>query len=118
MLANGTLGESYDDSTWIDPYLSTPDTLPEAAPEIGQLAAPLPVEPEPPLDHREALLELCQLVDPGFDPGDDPEAWHLPPPGIHTTGTQLRRRLVTPESIAELAETRRPGLLGRLLGRK
>ncbi|MDF2637024.1 MAG: hypothetical protein K0R64_8 [Novosphingobium lindaniclasticum] len=38
---------------------------------------------------------------PRADDGS-PEAWHLPPPGLHTTGTQLRRRLVTRESIAEL----------------
>ncbi|TYC92735.1 hypothetical protein [Novosphingobium sp. BW1] len=53
----------------------------------------------------------------GTAPGDDPEAWHLPPPGIHTTGTQLRRKLVTEESISELAESARPGLLARLFRR-
>ncbi|SFG41578.1 hypothetical protein SAMN05518801_12410 [Novosphingobium sp. CF614] len=35
----------------------------------------------------------------------------------HATGTQLRHRLVTPESIAELAATTRPSLLQRLLRR-
>lgn len=50
--------------------------------------------------------------------GDDYETWHLPPPGIHTTGSQLRRKLVTEESISELAESGRPGLLARLFGRR
>ena len=70
-----------------------------------------------PLPSCEAMDELRQLTDPDHEPGDDPEAWHLPPPGIHTTGTQLRRRLVTPESIAELQEVPRPTLLQRLLRR-
>jgi hypothetical protein len=45
------------------------------------------------------------------------EAWHLPPPGLHTTGTQLRRRLVTPESIAELENEIAPNPLASLLNR-
>jgi len=64
-----------------------------------------------------AMLELRQLAEPEADPGDDAEAWHLPPPGIHTTGTQLRRRLVTAESIAELDARRKPSLVQRLLRR-
>jgi hypothetical protein len=47
---------------------------------------------------------------------EGPEAWHLPPPGLHTTGTQLRRRLVTQESIAELAAEATPSLLNRVFG--
>lgn len=69
-------------------------------------------------DHAQALLELSQLADPEADSGDDAEAWHLPPPGIHTTGSQLRRRLVTPESIAELTAHKKPSLIQRLLRRK
>lgn len=44
------------------------------------------------------------------------EAWHLPPPGIHVTGTQLRHRLVTRESIAELEAETSPSLLNRVFG--
>lgn len=68
--------------------------------------------------HAQALLELSQLADPEADPGDDAEAWHLPPPDIHTTGSQLRRRLVTPESIAELTAPTKRSLIQRILGRK
>jgi hypothetical protein len=70
-----------------------------------------------PDSHAETLLDLAALADPEADPGDDPEAWHLPPPGIHTTGSQLRRRLVTPESIAELAAHKKPSLIQRILRR-
>ena len=49
-------------------------------------------------------------------PEDGPQAWHLPPPGLHMTGTQLRRRLVTPESIAELENEVAPTLLSRVFG--
>jgi hypothetical protein len=72
--------------------------------------------PAAPEAHSNAMLELRQLAEPDA-PGDDAEAWHLPPPGIHTTGTQLRHRLVTPESIAELESHRKPSLVQRLLRR-
>ncbi|QVM82333.1 hypothetical protein [Novosphingobium decolorationis] len=69
-------------------------------------------------DTMAALLSPSYSGDAqGSAPGDDPESWHLPPPGIHTTGTQLRRKLVTEESISELAESARPGLLARLFRR-
>lgn len=77
-------------------------------------AAPPP--PPPVVETVDARVDLLKPADTEPDPGDDPAAWHLPPAGIHTTGTQLRRRLVTPESIAAL-ETARPTLLQRLLGR-
>ncbi|TCM21636.1 hypothetical protein EDF56_101304 [Novosphingobium sp. PhB165] len=48
---------------------------------------------------------------------EDEEALHLPPPGIHVTGTQLRRRFVDRETIA-IEEERRPGLLERLFRRR
>lgn len=76
--------------------------------------APVAAVPEP-LGEFGAMLELRQLAEPEADPDDDAEAWHLPPPGIHTTGTQLRQRLVTAESIAELATYQKPSLLQRLL---
>ncbi|MEJ2457458.1 MAG: hypothetical protein P8Y58_04625 [Novosphingobium sp.] len=40
------------------------------------------------------------------------------PPCDQASGTQLRHRLVTAESIAQLAATEKPGLLKRLLRRK
>lgn len=51
------------------------------------------------------------------DPADDPEAWHLPPPDIHTTGTQLRRRLVSQDDIEELEASRPRTLMQRLRAR-
>ena len=39
-------------------------------------------------------------------------------PSGHASGTQLRHRFVTPETIAELAASERPSLLQRLLRRK
>ncbi|MBH0112969.1 hypothetical protein I5E68_08400 [Novosphingobium sp. YJ-S2-02] len=51
------------------------------------------------------------------DPADDPESWHLPPPDIHTTGTQLRRRLVSQDDIEELEASRPRTLLQRLKAR-
>lgn len=50
----------------------------------------------------------------GADQG--PQAWHLPPPGIHVTGSQLRHRLTTAESIAEFETAAAPSCLGRILG--
>ncbi len=38
--------------------------------------------------------------------------------GSHTSGRQLRRRLVTQESIDELAAVEKPSLLQRIFGRK
>ncbi|KQM19469.1 hypothetical protein [Novosphingobium sp. Leaf2] len=47
---------------------------------------------------------------------DDPyDGLHLPPPGVHTTGTQLRRRIVTADSIAQLTANARPSVMQRVL---
>lgn len=48
-------------------------------------------------------------------PYDPYDGLHLPPPGLHTTGTQLRRRIVTADSIALLTATAGPSLLQRVL---
>lgn len=97
-----------------------PPETPVAA-EEGKVLALFPQWADAPVSapdsHAETLLDLAALADPEADPGDDPEAWHLPPPGIHTTGSQLRRRLVTPESIAELAAHKQPSLIQRILRR-
>lgn len=86
--------------------------------EREPLTQPAP-EPEPEVaEDLGTALELNQLADDEPDPGDDPEAWHLPPPDIHVTGTQLRRRFVTAESIAEFEAMKKPSLLQRLLRRK
>jgi hypothetical protein len=45
------------------------------------------------------------------------EGWSLSP-AVHASGTQLRKRYVTPESIAALQTTPKPSLLQRLLGRR
>lgn len=87
------------------------------------VTAPLPrSEPEDiygePAADRPGLVELRELTEPDADPGQEPEAWHLPPPPDHITGTQLRRRIVTEESIAELEAARKPSLLQRLFRRK
>jgi hypothetical protein len=86
-------------------YIDEP-VRPAPSPQLQPLAA----------ESFEAPAQPRPLIDTEADPGDDFEAWHLPPPGIHTTGTQLRRRLVTAESIAEL-DAVRPTLLQRLLRR-
>lgn len=96
---------------WADAPVSAAELVLVPEPEL----APEPVPVEPPFP---AMLELRQLADPKADSGDDPEAWHLPPPGIHPTGSALRRRLVTAESIAELDAHRKPSLLGRIFGQK
>ncbi len=96
------------------------DTL--SHPEMGEMPLPRRVPPKPQIpapaeaaDEHPAMQDLQRLIDPDDDPGDDPEAWHLPPPGFHTTGSQLRHRLVTPESIEELATAQKPSLISRLL---
>ncbi|MFT4055777.1 MAG: hypothetical protein QM681_14840 [Novosphingobium sp.] len=72
--------------------------------------APSPAEAEFP-----AMLDLRELADPEADPGQEPEGLYLPLPYGHTTGSQLRHRFVTAESIAELAGTEKPSLVSRLL---
>lgn len=114
MLAHDRLDETLEHSP---SHRATPETAfpqwADAPPAVPD-ATPAPVAG----DKFGAMLELRQLAEPEADPGDDAEAWHLPPPGIHTTGSQLRRRLVTPESIAELAGEQKPSLLQRLMRRK
>lgn len=64
----------------------------------------------------EYLLDQAAVVSDA--PGSDetlPETLSI---ADHATGTQLRRRFVTSESIAELAETERPSLVNRLFRRK
>lgn len=78
---------------------------------------PEDVYEESPADHP-GLIELRELTEPDADPGQEPEAWHLPPQPDHVTGTELRRRFVTEESIAELEAARKPSLLQRLFRRK
>ncbi|GGB94505.1 hypothetical protein GCM10011494_11210 [Novosphingobium endophyticum] len=86
--------------------------------EFGQ-----PGHSEPETDSSESALnhprldELRELAEPDADPGQEPQAWELPPPPDHITGTQLRRRIVTEESIAALEATKRPSLLQRLFRR-
>ena len=77
-----------------------------------------PFEDHRPLEETAALLELRELADPGADPGLEPEGWEPPEVPAHTTGTQLRRRIVTPESIAELEALEKPSLFQRLFRRK
>lgn len=91
-------------------FTDAPEPEPQAEPEHEAIEDDTP-------DGIGALLELQNLAEPEPDPGDDPEAWHLPPPGIHVTGTQLRRRFVTPESVAELEDAPKPSLFQRLFAR-
>jgi len=72
--------------------------------------------PESAEDYR-GVTELRELTHPDADPGQEAEAWS-PPQESHLSGTQLRKRIVTDQSIAELENTRKPSLLQRILGRK
>ncbi|WP_232493925.1 hypothetical protein [Novosphingobium kaempferiae] len=105
MFADGKPGET----------LLHPDD--EASEDTSRYRAWADAPVEAPSDHA-AMLDLQELADPEADPGHDPEGLHLPPPGLHTTGTTLRRRLVTPESIAELQASEKPSLIQRILRRK
>lgn len=91
----------------VDP-LDAAETLPEN-------------EPEQDLDTQDyAPLNTVHLPpQPAPVEGDigSEEALHLPPPGIHVTGTQLRRRFVDRETIV-IEEERKPGLLERLFRRR
>ncbi|MCT2400555.1 hypothetical protein [Novosphingobium mangrovi (ex Huang et al. 2023)] len=58
-------------------------------------------------------LEIDSIVE---EP--DPDHSETPTPGSHASGAQLRRRFVTPESIADLAGAEKPSLLQRLLRRR
>lgn len=78
----------------------------------------LPEQIETASESHDAILHPEATSSSGpSESGDDPEAWHLPPPGIHTTGTQLRRRLVTQADIDELEAERPKGLFQRLFSR-
>lgn len=104
------------------PVIAAPDALvtaplPRSGPvEFGQS------EPEEDFADTErnhpALAELRELAEPDADPGQEPEGWAPPVIDSHVSGTQLRKRLVTPESIAELEAARKPNLLDRLFRRK
>jgi len=78
--------------------------------------ADAPVETPP--DRFSSMPDLLQLTDPEADSGQEPEGLHLPPPGMHTSGTQLRHRIVTQESIDELATREKPSFFQRLFRRK
>jgi len=96
------------------PETALPQGGSSALPAFPQWAdAPIPAaaEPEQP---SAAVLELRRLAEPEAPSDGEAEAWHLPPPGIHTTGSQLRRRLVTAESIAALSAHEKPSLLQRI----
>ncbi|TCM40054.1 hypothetical protein [Novosphingobium sp. ST904] len=102
----------------------TDERWPEGAPD-GQAAAPAPSPfpapsfPAPPFPAPPLAADAPDGGPPprSAAPGDDAEAWHLPPPGIHVTGTQLRRQLVTRESIAALENEAAPSLLQTLANR-
>ena len=113
MLAHEELDAVLEQSTYHRTVQEVPFAQWADAPIAAAAPAATPYEEE-----FGAMVDLRQLADPEADlAGDDAQAWHLPPPGIHTTGTQLRRRLVTPESIAELETQRKPSLVQRLLRR-
>ncbi|PEQ10807.1 hypothetical protein B2G71_20280 [Novosphingobium sp. PC22D] len=67
-------------------------------------------------DDAPASDEPAELIEDGEDSEDD-LAWHLPPPGIHVTGKQLRHKLVTAESIAQTQDVEKESLIQRLFGR-
>lgn len=74
------------------------------------------VDPESDADAQDfAPLDRFRFAAPAA-PAEDEEALHLPPPGIHVTGTQLRRRFVDRETVA-IEEERKPGLVGGLVER-
>nr|WP_314464388.1 hypothetical protein [uncultured Novosphingobium sp.] len=85
-----------------------------AAAEGPPRNAPPPAPSEPAKDAQRPAEQAAAI--PGDNSEAWPEAWHLPPPGLHVTGTQLRRRLVTQESIAELDAETSPSLLNRVFG--
>ncbi|MCJ2176983.1 hypothetical protein [Novosphingobium album (ex Hu et al. 2023)] len=64
----------------------------------------------------EYLLETASMV--GSDMPDQDVRDEQLAAADHTTGRQLRHRLVTPESIAQLEANEKPSLLQRLLRRK
>lgn len=80
-----------------------PESNPESEPEREQDCHGLPELPEP--------------AQPAADPGQEPEAWS-PPQENHISGTELRRRFVTEQGIAELEGAKKPSLVQRLLRRK
>jgi hypothetical protein len=111
----------------------TASEIPASAPAIprAQTATSSPYEAETtpldlgqpvqddhePLDDHPGLAELRELAQPNADPGQEPEAWSPPEPDPFPTGTQLRRRLITQESIAELETSGKQSLLKRLFRR-
>ncbi|HKT85191.1 MAG TPA: hypothetical protein VJQ77_03780 [Novosphingobium sp.] len=91
------------------------------------IAAPEAVAGDPPLaeafTHAEPeqgypLAGSRELAEPDADLRQEQEGWTPPPEESHISGTQLRRRVVTEQSIGELEAARKPSLLQRLLGRR
>lgn len=70
-----------------------------------------------PLFDAPGPAERRDPAQPDADPDQEPQGWS-PPEESHVSGTELRRRIVTEQSIAELEATRKPGLLQRIFGRK
>jgi hypothetical protein len=52
------------------------------------------------------------------DSAGDAQMSYSPQSQDHTSGSQLRRRLVTPESLADFAQNDKPGFFRRMFGRK
>jgi len=87
--------------------------MPPDAPASEGAQSTVPLEPRA-LDAAQGAA-LPGSQDEG---GLEEYAGHLPPPDIHLTGTQLRKRLITPEVIAAIeAEPPRRSLLQKLLRR-
>ncbi|WP_395394359.1 hypothetical protein WBP07_03800 [Novosphingobium sp. BL-8A] len=84
---------------------------------IEAAETPFENEPEQDLDPQDYAPLNAVHSPPQPAPVEEEEALHLPPPGIHVTGTQLRRRFVDRETIV-IEEERRPGLLERLFRRR
>lgn len=93
-----------------DDFFLSLSLVPEMPPE-----AIAEVQSEPQQEEAEKIEDLFLLEED--DGWDDDIAWHLPPPGIHVTGKQLRKRFVTPESIAETTPAEKTSLFDRLFRR-
>lgn len=100
------------------PVIAAPEALVRDLPHTEQTVASEPLAPDEPKQDYRGLTELRELTQPDADPGQEPEGWSLPPQDDHISGTQLRRRIVTDQSIAELEAARKPSLLQRIFGRR
>ena len=100
------------------PVIAATEAIVCEPPVIEEAAkTPQPLPPPEPVEDYPGIAELRDLTQPGADPGQEPEAWSAPRES-HPSGTQLRKRIVTDQSIAELENTRKPSLLQRIFGRK